>query len=85
MTLCYQVNLAKDIPVIAENYTQRQRLSTTYFVAKFFRARLHIKINASYRDNIVKHSCYFAIVCYGEFKKKHIGVRLFSLRLCVHE
>ena len=33
----------------------------------------------------MKQSCYFAKVCDGELNKKHIGVNLFSLQLCVHE
>ena len=33
----------------------------------------------------MKQSCYFAKVCDREFNKKHIGVNLFSLQLCVHE
>ena len=46
---------------------------------------LYIKINVSYRDKIVKQSCYFVKICEREFNKKHIGVNLFSLQLCVHE
>ena len=42
-----------------------------------------MKINASYRDKIVKQSYYFAKLCDGEFNKKHIGVKLFSLKLCL--
>ena len=34
---------------------------------------------------MVKQSCYFANVCDREFNKKHIGVNLFSLQLCLHE
>ena len=30
-------------------------------------------IIASYREIIVKLSCYFAEVCDGEFNKKHMG------------
>ena len=30
----------------------------------------------------MSQSCYFAKVCDGELKKKHIGVSLFSLQLC---
>ena len=40
------------------------------------------KENASYRDKIVKNSCYFAGLRDGEFNKKHIGANLFSLQLC---
>ena len=32
----------------------------------------------------MKQSCFFAKVCDREFNKKHIGVNLFSLQLCVH-
>ena len=32
----------------------------------------------------MKQSCYFAKVCDREFNKKHIGVNVFSLQLCVH-
>ena len=42
-------------------------------------------ICASYRDTIVKQSCYFTNLCDGEFSKKHTGVNLFSLQHCVHE
>ena len=28
---------------------------------------------------------FFCKICDGEFNKKHIGVTLFSLQLCVHE
>ena len=42
-------------------------------------------MNASNRDKIMKQSCYFAKSCDGEFNKKHIGVKLFSLQPCVHE
>ena len=35
----------------------------------------------SYRDKIVKQSCYFAKLCDREFNIKHIGVNLFSLQL----
>ena len=34
---------------------------------------------------IRQQSCYFAKVCAREFNKKHIGVNLFSLQLCIHE
>ena len=34
---------------------------------------------------IVKQSCYFAKVIDEELNKKHIGVNIFSLQLCVHE
>ena len=34
---------------------------------------------------IMKQSCYFAKACDREFNKKHIGVNLFSLQLCLHE
>ena len=44
-----------------------------------------IKINASYRDKIVKQSCYFVKICDGEFNKKHTGINLFSLQFCLHE
>ena len=84
LTLYFILNIAK--------YTQRQKLSITNFVAKFFRARLcdvnkpYLKITASYRDKIVKQSHYFTIlVCDRQFNKKHIGVTLFSLKLCVRE
>ena len=33
----------------------------------------------------MKQSSYFANVCDREFNKKHIGVNIFSLQLCVHE
>ena len=33
----------------------------------------------------MKQSCYFAKVCNREFIKKHKGVNLSSLQLCVHE
>ena len=33
----------------------------------------------------MKQSCYFVKLCDGEFNKKHIGVTLFSLQLCVRE
>ena len=46
---------------------------------------LIIKINSSHRDRIVKYACYFATICDGGFKKKHIEVNLFSLQLCLHE
>ena len=42
-------------------------------------------ITASYRDKIVKQSCYFAQVCSWKFNKKHMGVTLFSLQLSVRE
>ena len=42
-----------------------------------------MKTTASYRDKIVKQSCYFVKVLDGEFIKKHMGVNLFSLQLCV--
>ena len=62
-------------------YTQRQKLSTTDFVAKSFRERLCDvkKIIASYRDKTVKKSCYFAKVGDGEFHKKYIGVNFFFI------
>ena len=44
-----------------------------------------IKMNASYRDKIMKQSCYFVKICDGEFNTKHTGVNLFSLQLCLHE
>ena len=28
---------------------------------------------------------HYDVVFYGEFKKKHLGVNLLSLQLCVHE
>ena len=33
----------------------------------------------------MKQSGYFAKICYDEFSRKHIGVNLFSLQLCLHE
>ena len=33
----------------------------------------------------MKQSCYFAKVCDAKLNKKHIGVNLFSLQLCVFE
>ena len=33
----------------------------------------------------MKHSCYFAKVIDEVLNKKHRGVNIFSLQLCVHE
>ena len=43
-----------------------------------------INIYASYRDKLVKQSCYFAKLYDGEFYKKHMGVNLFSLQHCIN-
>ena len=42
-------------------------------------------INVSYRDKIVKQSCYFAKIRDRDVNKINIGVNLFSLQLRVHE
>ena len=43
----------------------------------------NIKINISYRDIIVKQSCYFAKVCDREINKKAIrGQLIFIATLC---
>ena len=36
-------------------------------------------------NKIVKKLCYFAKVCDGVFNKKHIGLNLLSLQLCLHK
>ena len=72
-------------------YTQHQMLSTTKFVAYFskkgyaMQINLIYKINVLYRYKIIKQLSYFANISDGEFDKKHIGVNLFSLQLCLHE
>ena len=49
-----------------------------------------INEHVSYRDKIVKQSCYFGRMCDHELKKKRkkkkqTRVNLFPLQLCVHE
>ena len=46
------------------------------------------KDNCIIRDKIVKQLSsimLFAKLCDGEFNKKHIGINILSLQLCVHE
>ena len=43
------------------------------------------KDNCIIKDKIVKQSCCFAKICDNELSKKHTGVNLFLLHLCLHE
>ena len=53
---------------------------TIILVSGAFLKCFSIYISSSYRDMIVKQSCYFEKVCDHEFNKKEKRVYLFSLQ-----